>query len=390
MRTTPRSLAVALLATVALLAAACGGDDPPAPGEATQDQSSPTSSTLPAAERADAYTAAGPYPVGVATLQLATGPLVEVWYPAVEGSSGTDGYDLRDFIPEAVANLLTGDVSSAYTFEGTRDAEVAEGEFPLVLFSHGAGGVRTQSTFLTSHLASWGMVVAAPDHPSRDLTARLGGGPAEPTDSVDDLVGTLELMTAENAGGPFEGHLDLDDVAAVGHSAGGGTILGAAAAGRVDGYVSMASGALGLDEGAPLPDTPSFFLAGTTDAIVPPDTRTRPAFEAAPAPSLLWILEGVGHNGFDDFCTFGDGTGIIGVAEASGLGELLNSLPGLRELGEDGCLPPSVPVAETFPIINHAVTSWLRSLFGIDDEPVGLGPAVAGAYAVPVVIEVKE
>jgi len=389
MRLSLRSLTIAILASGALLAVGCSSDNTP-PASEGGDAATSTSTTQPAATWADAFAELGPYPVGITTLQLETGPLVEVWYPAVEGSTGTDGYDLRDFIPEAVANLLTGDVSSSYSLEAARDAEVAEGEFPLVLFSHGAGGVRTQSTFLTSHLASWGMVVAAPDHPSRDLTARLGGAPAEPTDSVDDLLGTLALMASENAGGPFEGRVNLDQVAAVGHSAGGGTVLGAAADDRVDGYVSMASGALGLAEGAPLPDTPSFFLAGTTDAIVPPDTRTRPAFEAAPAPSLLWILEGVGHNGFDDFCTFGGGTGIIGVAEASGLGELLNSVPGLRQLGEDGCLPPSVPVAETFPVINHAVTSWLRSLFGVDAEPVGLGPAVADAYAVPVVIEVKD
>lgn len=389
MRATTRTFALALTAVVALLGAACSSDDPPAASGGDEAATS-TSSTQPAATWADAYAELGPYPIGVTTLQLESGPLVEVWYPAVEGSTGTDGYDLRDFIPQAVADLLTGDVSSAYTLEAARDAQVADGEFPLVLFSHGAGGVRTQSTFLTSHLASWGMVVASPDHPSRDLTSRLGGGPAEPTDSVDDLLGTLALMTTENAGGPFEGSMDLERIAAVGHSAGGGTILGAAGDPAIDGYVSMASGAFGAAEGAPLPDRPSFFLAGSTDAIVPPDTRTRPAFEAAPAPSLLWIIEGVGHNGFDDFCTFGGGTGIIGVAEASGLGDLLGALPGLRELGEDGCLPPSVPVAETFPIINHAVTSWLRSLFGVDAEPVGLGPAVADAYAVPVVIEVKE
>jgi len=389
MPTTTRTLVLSLAATVALLAGACSTDDAPTAsgGDGTE---ATTTSTQPAATWADAYVEPGPYPVGITTLQLESGPLVEVWYPAIEGSTGTDGYDMRDFIPQAVADLLTGDVSSSFTLEAARDAEVADGEFPLVLFSHGAGGVRTQSTFLTSHLASWGMVVAAPDHPSRDLTARLGGGPAEPTDSVDDLLGTLTLMTAENAGGPFEGRLDLDRIAAVGHSAGGGTILGAATDPAIDGYVSMASGAIGAAEGAPLPDKPSFFLAGSTDAIVPPDTRTRPAFEAAPAPSLLWIIEGVGHNGFDDFCTFGGGTGIIGVAEASGLGELLNAVPGLRELGEDGCLPPSLPVADTFPIINHAVTSWLRSLFGTDAEPVGLGPAVADAYVTPVVIEVKE
>ena len=35
---------------------------------------------------------------------------------------------------------------------------------PLLVFSHGNSGYRQQSTFLTTHLASWGFVVAAPDH----------------------------------------------------------------------------------------------------------------------------------------------------------------------------------------------------------------------------------
>ena len=41
------------------------------------------------------------------------------------------------------------------------------------------------------------------------------------------------------------------------------------------------------------------------------------------------IIDKVGHNGFDDFCTFGNGTGIIGVAQASGLGPLLESATSL-------------------------------------------------------------
>ena len=60
-----------------------------------------------------------------------------------------------------------------------------------------------------------------------------------------------------------------------------------------------------------------------------------------------------------------------------------------RRLGEDGCLPPAAPVEETFPIVEHAVTAFLRNLFGVDPEPVGLGPDVAGEYAVPVQIEQK-
>jgi len=395
-RTTLRRILLALAAVVAVaVLAACGGGDSDDGGNNADqgDQTTTTSEAMAATDMADAFAEPGPFPVGVTTLEIPDGPPVEVWYPAVAGTTGTDTYDLRDYVPDAIRALLTDDADATLTIDAGRDAEAAEGEFPLVVFSHGSAGVRVQSTLLTSHLASWGMVVASPEHNSRNLAASLGGVEAdEQTDPVDDLAGTVELMRGQNDSGPLSGRIDLDNIGAVGHSAGGGSVLAFAGTGAVNGYVSMASGARLNDDGeAPeLPDVPSFFIAGSTDAVVPADTRTRPAFEAAPTPSLLWIIEGVGHNGFDDFCTFGNGTGIIGVAEASGLGGLLDGLPQLRALGEDGCIPPSVPVADTFPIIHHAVTSWLRSLFGIDNTPVGLGPEVADAYAVPVVIEVKD
>ena len=126
-----------------------------------------------------------------------------------------------------------------------------------------------------------------------------------------------------------------------------------------------------------------------SDNVVPLATVTKPAFDAVPAPSLLWAIDGVGHNGFDDFCTFGNGQGIIGVAEASGLGPLLDAQPQLKKLGQDGCIPPAIPVDTTFPIIRHAVTAWLLNLFGVDATPVGLGPEVAGEYATPVTIDSK-
>lgn len=384
MRFTRRSKVIAVVMTSTLLLAACSASD-----DAADPPTETTTGVPTAAEYASAFSEPGPYPVGITTLALDSGPLVEVWYPAVQGTTGTDTYDMREFTPEAVRALLTGDADSTFTINAGRDADAAEGPFPVVLFSHGSAGIRQQSSFLTSHLASWGMVVAAPDHPSRDLNNRLGGGPDEPTTSVDDLLGTLALLESENLDGPLAGRMDLDAVGAVGHSAGGGTVLAAASDSAIDGYVSMASGVLGGDDSPDLPAKPSFFLAGSEDAVVTPE-RTRAAFEAVPAPTLLWVIEGVGHNGFDDFCTFGNGQGIIGVAVASGLGGLLESQPALRALGEDGCIPPAVPVVETFPMINHAVTSWLRSLFGIDNEPVGLGPEVADAYVVPVEIAVRD
>ena len=103
------------------------------------------------------------------TLALESGQKVEVWYPAVPGTTGTDTYDVRDYTPPAIKALLTGDAPAAYSYSAGRDAAFADGAFPVVLFSHGFTGIRVQSSFLTSHLASWGMVVVAPEHPSRDL-----------------------------------------------------------------------------------------------------------------------------------------------------------------------------------------------------------------------------
>ena len=389
-----------------VLIAACSGDDDDDSASPATAASTSTPTTLAPAEAAQAYTGPGPHPVGVTTLELDGGVPVEVWYPAVDGSSGEDSYDMRALVPQTVRDLLTADVPAVYTYDATRDGGVADGEFSLVLFSHGASGVRQQSTFLTAHLASWGMVVAAPDHWSRDLyhsLDRVLGGPAvNANDSVDDLRLTRTLIETENgtAGSRFEGHIDTGRVGAVGHSAGGGTVLQLAGDEDINGYVSMASGALLGRGGAPdsstttapevdLPDVPSLFLAGRLDAIASWETVTKRAFDAAPAPTRLWVIDGMGHNGFDDFCTFGNGSGIIGVAVASGLGGLLDAQPQFRRLGEDGCLPPAVAVTDTFPIVEHSVTAFLREVFGEDATPVGLGPEVADQYAVPVTIEEK-
>jgi predicted dienelactone hydrolase len=379
-----------LLLACFLLAACADGND--------SDAGRATTTTLSVADAATAYSEPGPYPVGVTTLTLDDGVPVEVWYPAVDGTTGQVSYDMRTKVPQAIRDLLTADVPAVHTIDAGRDADVADGSFPLVVYSHGFAGVREASSFLTSHLASWGMIVAAPDHWSRDLFHTLGGTPTPTNDPVDDLRRTRQLLERENTtdGSRFDGHVDAD-VAAIGHSAGGGTVLAFAADDGVDGYVSLASGAR---TGGPtttagaatlqLPDRPSLFVAGTEDRIVPAEDVTRAAFELAPAPSLLWVLDRVGHNGFTDFCTFGNGTGIIGVAEASGLGAFLDAQPRLRALGEDGCIEPAAPVATTFPIVDHVVTSWLRSLFGVDPRPVGLGPEVADEYPIDVTIETKD
>jgi predicted dienelactone hydrolase len=393
----------AVAAALALVLAACGSDDAsndtaPATTGSTATTDAPTTepptTEVDIAALAATYAERGDHPVGVTTFDRSDGQKVEVWYPAVDGTTGEETYDVRDFTPPGIKDLLTGDAPATYTYEAGRDAAAADGTFPIVMFSHGFTGMRLQSTFLTAHLASHGMIVVSTDHQSRDLYNVLGGTSANaPQDAVADLFEALEVVVTENgtAGSILEGRVDAERIAAVGHSAGGGTVLNAASDDRIDTYVSLASGAL-APEGQPapeLPAKPSFFMAGALDAVVTPEERTKPAFDAAPSPSLLWVIDKVGHNGFDDFCTFGNGAGIIGVAEASGLGPLLEAQPQLRRLGEDGCKEPNIPVEEAFPIIRHAVTSYLLWQFGVDSEPVGLDESVANAYAVPVEIAVK-
>ena len=388
----------AALMAIVILAVGCSDDDSASPTTTESQQTTTTAAEeavgdgVDPASAASAYADRGDHQVGVTTLERSGGHQVEVWYPAVDGTTGTETYDMRDFTPPAIRDLLTDDVPATASYEAGRDADVADGAFPVVLFSHGFTGMRMQSTFLTAHLASHGMIVVSTDHPSRDLFNVLGNTTEDAgQDATADLLEALELLIAEGdtIDGRFEGRVDSERVAAVGHSAGGGTVLAAATDERIGSYISLASGAFAADADRTMPDKPSFFMAGALDQVVSAEERTRPAYEAAPSPSRLWIIDEAGHNAFDDFCTFGNGSGLIGVAEASGLSGFLDAQPQFRALGEDGCKEPNAPVERVFPVIRHAVTAELLHRFGIDADPVGLGVEVADQYDVAVEIDQK-
>ncbi|NJM72189.1 MAG: alpha/beta hydrolase [Scytonema sp. RU_4_4] len=111
---------------------------------------------------------------------------------------------------------------------------------PVIVISHGLGSDRTSYSYLAEHLASYGFVVAVPEHPGSDakqLQALLSGRAAEgtsPREFIDrplDIKYLLnQLTTLSQADSTYRGRLNLEQVGVVGQSFGGYTALALAGA----------------------------------------------------------------------------------------------------------------------------------------------------------------
>lgn len=334
----------------------------------------------------DAYATAGPYTAGVTTVEIEPGRKAEVWYPAAAptGSTTPDTYYIRDFLSPLLQFLLPPDVDPPFATDAVRDLPVAAGgPFPVVLFSHGAASFRLQSTFLTTHLASWGFVVVSPDYFERGLQALLGAPPAptRPDTQVADLaIGKVRAMSS--LPGPFEGFAETDRYFPIGHSAGGGTSLALLARPDVSFALPMAAG-VNPDSGsvpAVLSDTSKsvFWMGGLQDQVAA-ISRVRAGFEYTAGPDSLVVIPGAGHNNaFSDICEIArEQGGIVTLAQQAGL-----PLPDfVITLGRDGCVtPPAFEGPEVWPITRHFVTAALRFAAGLDTEAVGLGSQVTAQF----------
>jgi fermentation-respiration switch protein FrsA (DUF1100 family) len=249
-----------------------------------------------------------------------------------------------------------------------------------VLFSHGVQSYRMQSTFLTTHLASWGFVVASPDFLERGLQSFLGTPPAVPKSSVQVLEETIAKLESENTrpASLLRRKIDTTKFLPIGHSAGGGASSRLIVSDpTIPAWASLAAGA----RGSTTPGSSGIWIAGENDQVATlPGVRA--AFEAAPGPKRLVVIPGAGHNNaFSDICEIGaSGGGVIGLAREAGL-----PIPdSLARLGEDGCLEPNLPSPEVWPVVRHFVTAHLRFQAGISQIPWGLDDDVADRFAVPV------
>ncbi len=330
------------------------------------------------------YAEPGPYEVGVTTLALSGDRKVEVYYPAVEAS--TDGkpnevYNQTDPIPPDVLAALPPippGLDLTQEIPAVRDVPVAtDGPFPLVLFSHGAGGWRGVYGHPLSGIASWGFIVASVDFSEYGILAQFGAADPNARAGVGDVAGAaIDLMLAENerTDGPFAGTIDGDHIAAMGHSAGAGTMFALAGDDeRVGAVVGWAPA--GSPENVPA-DTPTLIVAGQRDIAVPPE-RARSVYAALPAPKRVALVAKMGHNGFSDACLpIRNGTDLIGIAKSLNLPIPDSTL----ELGRNGCAAGDLDTQQGWDITQHFTVAHLRAAFGIDSPPVGLGDGIATAF----------
>lgn len=244
--------------------------------------------------------------------------VVQLWYPAQESPAGAQPAaqylgrteDEARTVSGALARgvglpgFLVDGVPRAHT-HSVFDAPVAHGaeRFPVVLFSPGSSGVRTQNTAWAEDLASHGYVVAALDHPYDSAAVVLADGRTINTETIstgdrdqdDKLAADWTAVRAADLGfvltrldsldrgeiaGPLVGRLDTSRVAVTGHSMGGAAALQAA---RQDRRFDAVINLDGYPRGPASPslDQPTLAL---TQAITP---GTDPRF----LPRLTEVLE---------------------------------------------------------------------------------------------------
>ena len=356
----------------------------------------------------------GPYAVGNYTMTVSVTDAnnvtystpVDVWYPTKVPTSPSavhQTYNVGHWLPTSLQAIINADpakqaieaqatyTEDAYQYSKTKTKKgvttgtvpkPANGRFPLVLFSHGYSGFRDQSTYLTTHLASWGFVVAAPDQQSRVLTTVLGtpSPTSDPNSDVDELMATVQQFVAGN-GGTAQTVTDPSHVIAFGHSAGGSAVERLASyltatqgsSTYLKGFIGMAGADFsGLSTLSPpyntMPAMPALLTVGGNDQIAAPSV-IRSAYNELTGTKRYVELTGAGHLVYSDLCEISPGQGGLTVL-ASALGIALSG--SLQLLATDGCLAPDTPVTTDWPLVDQLVVAGARHMLGFDVSDAGL------------------
>jgi predicted dienelactone hydrolase len=368
---------VIVAAAAALFAGSCSSDSETTSADSTDSTEATTTTAAPDVD----LSKAGPYDVGRTTVTFADPArdgrevTTDIWYPADPDSAAGADASVYEFISGISAESETALAEPAVS---------SDGPFPLIVYSHGNGGVRFISAFLSEQLASHGFVVAAPDHAGNTVFDVVLESEDEPdvvrVNRPLDVSFVISSLTGDAVPEVVAGTIDDQSIGVVGHSFGAYTALvtpggspGVEPDPRVGAVVALAPATERTpDEVLAALGVPTLLVAGTADITTPIDPDTERPWELVSGRPLerVDLVEGA-HQSFSDVCW---------------AKEIIDALPDVSPVivtvvdgnAEEGCTPELMDIDDAHAIVNAAVTAFfLRELSGgassVGDAVDGLG-----------------
>ena len=281
----------------------------------------------------------GPYGVGETSLAL-----IDTSRPTMPNGTFPGAPDRS--LPTAVWYPTAPDA-------GGPDAALASDgrPFPLIVFGHALGSYDSQSTFLTTHLATHGYIVAAPTFPLSSLGAPGGATVADVPAQAGDVSFVLDTFFgfAGDVSNRFAGGVDAQRIGLTGHSGGALTTLvttydARLREPRIKAAVPFAPPACFFQPGyfgaAPVP---LLILQGDHDLLVHGAIDAEDVFARANPPKTLLLIHGGNHAGFADVGAGVDDAAICALFPdptdlATQIAQLLGALGGAADhVAADGC-----------------------------------------------------
>lgn len=362
-------------------------DTEPAPTEppvteppATDPPATDPPVTEPAAPELEPFTPVGdgPYAVGVQTITITDAErdralTVDVTFPLADGATG----EAQRY------TFVTGDYyESPRAIAATAEQISPDGPFPLVVYTHGSGGLRYIHSDYSETLASHGHLVVAADHAGNTSVDQFAGTeddratiaynrPRDVQVLIDEMTNPESLETVG-----FVGSVNPEQIAVTGHSLGGyatyavvsgmsneaGTLEGDD---RVDALIPLAP-ALGdgdpetsflVAEQLARVDLPTLVMVGADDKTTPPSPNVDRAVSETSSDVVYRVdLVAAEHQSFTDVCDYQDF-----------FPQLENPtqavLDVIDEFAVAGCSEGDMPIERVKEITNTFAVSFLDSIF---------------------------